>query len=70
MERVILVLDDHGSHVTRFLLEGLMKEFDIFRICICPKDSPSMMPQELLNRFVSAESTKIDMQGDKNWWKT
>ena len=67
MECVILVLDDHGSLVTCFLLKGLMKEFNLFPIPITSWNSTSMMPQMLLNRFMSAESTKIDTQGDKNW---
>jgi hypothetical protein len=66
---VILILEDHGSQVTRFQLKGLTMEFNLFLITINPRDSPSMMSKKLMYRFVSKESSKIYMQGVKNWCK-
>jgi hypothetical protein len=50
MNTVIIAWDDHGSHCNRAMLNSLYDEYDLFRICIGPRDSPCLMSVEIINR--------------------
>jgi hypothetical protein len=55
--------------VTAFLLEGLMSEFDLFRVMVMVANSPCLNPQEMVNRFLKDEVKNIDIQADPDWWR-
>lgn len=65
---VVLVMDPHPAHCEKFMLQGLVDEFNLFRVALTPEHSPSMCAQELLNRFIKAEVSKMPFDHSPTFW--
>ena len=66
--RPIMALDVHDSHLNQALLNGLYDEFDLYCFCVNPRNSPGVMPVELINRHTESKTEDNDTNLKGQWW--
>jgi hypothetical protein len=60
-------MDPASIHTSKFMMNALYDEFDLFRICLTVESSPSMCAQEVVNRYMQSEVEKLPIDHTDNW---